>query len=348
MCSRVLPSINFRVADKDDQGKGKGQEQKHSDFKATLVQRVVTTFQLPSPDQAWLDTCCGGGSRQLVAAHCGMPAVGMDLRPEVVAECRELARRAGLSGKCFFVAGDMREAGKVLEETAHSDPRFRDLIKGGFGGLFSSIPFWHLEHYDDGVGDGGAACSGGGAAAAPAAAAAAAIAAVAAAPAAPAAGIAAAASASGPKKKTKSKRHPKLLEHCGPEFGAFVSALGESLSSAVGALAPAAWVLIHCGPVRHRGVLCDIVRVMPAFSDICFSFCLCRKADKTVILMNVHHSLVILIAWQPYEVKRLLKNMGNVEVMDEVVITRPLGSAPMRMGNAGVYAKKSQVRSPSF
>ena len=127
MCSRVLPSINFRVADKDDQGKGKGQEQKHSDFKATLVQRVVTTFQLPSPDQAWLDTCCGGGSRQLVAAHCGMPAVGMDLRPEVVAECRELARRAGLSGKCFFVAGDMREAGKVLQRNQPTNQPIRTL-----------------------------------------------------------------------------------------------------------------------------------------------------------------------------------------------------------------------------
>ena len=52
-------------------GKGKGSAQPHSDFKATLAQRVVTTFPLVREGEWWLDVSCGGGTRQLVAACCG-------------------------------------------------------------------------------------------------------------------------------------------------------------------------------------------------------------------------------------------------------------------------------------
>jgi hypothetical protein len=32
----------------------------------------------------WFDPCFGGGTRQLVAAHCGLKAVGIDIRSECV------------------------------------------------------------------------------------------------------------------------------------------------------------------------------------------------------------------------------------------------------------------------
>ncbi len=40
---------------------GKGNAQKHSDFKSTICQRVYTTFKLRDPNEEWwLDICCGG------------------------------------------------------------------------------------------------------------------------------------------------------------------------------------------------------------------------------------------------------------------------------------------------
>ena len=42
---------------------GKGNAQKHSDFKSVICQRVYTTFKLIDPDQEWwLDISCGGES----------------------------------------------------------------------------------------------------------------------------------------------------------------------------------------------------------------------------------------------------------------------------------------------
>jgi hypothetical protein len=56
----------------------------------------------------------------------------------------------------------------------------------------------------------------------------------------------------------KDKQHPKLLEHC-RNFSTFVDALRLSLTSGVAELAETgAWVLVHCGSMRHRGKFCDI------------------------------------------------------------------------------------------
>ena len=83
-------------------------------------------------------------------------------------------------------------------------------------GLFSSIPFWHLEKYDDR--SGAAAPTSAAAAAAPSR-------------------LAAAGSGW--------RRHPELLEHCG-DFRTFINALEQSIRSGVAVLADTgAWVLIH-------------------------------------------------------------------------------------------------------
>ena len=93
----------------------KGSAQQHSDFKATVCQRVYTTFKLRQPASWWLDVSCGGGSRQMVAATCGLKALGLDLRSDCIQECAVIARRLqrrgtfATGGRAEFRQGDMRE-----------------------------------------------------------------------------------------------------------------------------------------------------------------------------------------------------------------------------------------------
>jgi hypothetical protein len=51
--------------------------------------------------------------------------------------------------------------------------------------------------------------------------------------------------------------HPDLMEHC-KTFVEFTDALHQSLKSTVNTLADNAWVLVHCGPMRHGGKRRDI------------------------------------------------------------------------------------------
>jgi hypothetical protein len=73
------------------------------------------------------------------------------------------------------------------------------------------------------------------------------------------------------------KNHDGLLEHCGT-FAAFVGDMTKTLKGTVAVLAENAWVLVHCGPMRHKGRRCDI----------------------------------------PFEIKKILQNECNVELCDEV------------------------------
>eukprot|EP01050_Picozoa_sp_SAG11_P006495 SAG11_NODE_506_length_8881_cov_10.836825_3_plen_102_part_00 len=84
-----------------------------------------------------------GGTRQLVPAYCGIPAVGIDLRPEAVQECRGLAKALKLEDRCHFLEGDIRETDTVVNLAIRANAKVRP--PGGFGGLFTSIPFWKLE-----------------------------------------------------------------------------------------------------------------------------------------------------------------------------------------------------------
>ena len=85
----------------------KGSAQQHSDFKATVCQRVYTTFKLRQPASWWLDVSCGGGSRQMVAATCGLKALGLDLRSDCIQECAAIARR--LQRRGAFATGGRAE-----------------------------------------------------------------------------------------------------------------------------------------------------------------------------------------------------------------------------------------------
>lgn len=230
---------------------GKGIAQAHSDFKATVAQRVLTTFRLARQEEWWLDISCGGGTRQLVSAYCGWSSLGIDLRPECVAECREIAASCTFNGAAEFCVGDMVNTEQVVKQwrkeraaayatqansAAMSPPSVR------FGGLFTSIPFWKLETYDP------------------------------------------------------QHKQPQLLEHC-TSFQKYLQALRQSLRSAVACLERNSWLLIHTGPLRYRQAgdshpvsrLCDI----------------------------------------PFEVKKILSEIPQVIIEDEVVMVPPLGNKPM-------------------
>jgi hypothetical protein len=221
----------------------KGSAQQHSDFKATVCQRVYTTFKLRKPDTDWwLDISCGGGSRQMVAAACGLKALGLDLRRDCVEECVAIARRLcqrgtfPVGGRTEFREGDMRDVEQTIARFVREEQQPHEQEEAAqeeaepavvrFGGMFTSIPFWTLEKYD-------------------------------------AAGA-----------------MPQLLEHC-RTFQAFVTELTISLRATVRVLDDqgGAWICVHCGAMRDKGGrTCDI----------------------------------------PYEVKRILRDIEGVEVLDEV------------------------------
>jgi hypothetical protein len=75
--------------------------------------------------------------------------VGIEIRPEAVDECIELANKCGLADACTFLVGDMRNTAEVLKQ-AEADGRLQPPV-AGYGGLFSSIPFYNLEEYDSGL-----------------------------------------------------------------------------------------------------------------------------------------------------------------------------------------------------
>ena len=72
----------------------------------------------------------------MVEAKCGSPAVGIELRQEQVSECKELAKNAGVAGKCAFIVGDMRYVGKALDaaKKLEGGRKLKRLMAGGFGG----------------------------------------------------------------------------------------------------------------------------------------------------------------------------------------------------------------------
>jgi 2-polyprenyl-3-methyl-5-hydroxy-6-metoxy-1,4-benzoquinol methylase len=132
---------------------GKGSSQQHSDFKATVAQRVYTTFKLADSASWWLDISCGGGTRQMVAAVCGLRCLGLDLRAACIEECTAIATRLNLSSKANFATGDMRNVRDTVTRfrtalltksvTARSDGcGHPNATQPKFGGMFTSIPFW--------------------------------------------------------------------------------------------------------------------------------------------------------------------------------------------------------------
>jgi preprotein translocase subunit YajC len=135
---------------------GKGQQQAFSDFKATVVQRAMTTFKLARPGEWILDISCGGGTRQMVAGMLGVPALGLDLRQDCIDECQQIASRCFDSRtqpeavKPYFRRGDMRN----VPETVRKFRAEMAAVPGAgssavrFGAIFTSIPFWKLETYD--------------------------------------------------------------------------------------------------------------------------------------------------------------------------------------------------------
>jgi hypothetical protein len=190
-----------------------------------VTQQVLSVFKLARPGEWWIDPCCGGGSRQLVEAYCGFQCLGLDLRQVCVTECCKLATKLGLSNMAHFAKGDMRD----VETSVRT---FRNHHHAKFGGLFTSIPFWKLEIYDQGVcvkpirGPqlGVSACPHNNL---------------------PLIDLTLDACAGGHEKA--------LLEHC-RTFGKFIDALQISLASMVDVLEDGSWLLVHCGPMRHRCV----------------------------------------------------------------------------------------------
>lgn len=88
-----------------------------------------------------------GGTRQLVAAKCGLNSLGLDLRPECTDAGRCAAEKLGVSDKAFFHPGDMRTVPKTVAAFAKTRKR-QQLPAPRYGGMFTSIPFWKLETYD--------------------------------------------------------------------------------------------------------------------------------------------------------------------------------------------------------
>ena len=86
-------------------------------------------------------------------------------------------------------------------------------------------------------------------------------------------------------------QHPAMMEHC-RTFSDFVGQLRISLEGTVEALRDGAWVLVHCGPMRHQGQRCDI----------------------------------------PFEVKKILDAIDGVTLQDEIVLQPPPKTGLMRAG----------------
>lgn len=87
----------------------------------------------------------------------------------------------------------------------------------------------------------------------------------------------------------KARAHPGLLEHC-ETFQDFVDAMRTSLRGTVKVLAENAWVLIHCGPMRHKGRRCDLA----------------------------------------FEIKKILQDDLGLELVDEIVLSPPNNTNLMR------------------
>jgi cyclopropane fatty-acyl-phospholipid synthase-like methyltransferase len=61
-----------------------------------------------------LDLACGVGRHSIALARHGFRVVGIDISPEYIAKAEELAAAEGVSGRCRFVAGDMRRLKDLL------------------------------------------------------------------------------------------------------------------------------------------------------------------------------------------------------------------------------------------
>jgi len=61
-----------------------------------------------------LDLACGVGRHSIALARHGFRVVGIDISPEYIAKAGELAAAEGVSGRCRFVAGDMRRLKDLL------------------------------------------------------------------------------------------------------------------------------------------------------------------------------------------------------------------------------------------
>ena len=69
-------------------------------------------------------------------------------------------------------------------------------------------------------------------------------------------------------------------------------------------LADGAWLVVHCGPMRSSGKMCDI----------------------------------------PFEVKKILEGIDGVSLQDEIVCVPPLASGAMRFTSAFRYETLAETR----
>lgn len=64
-----------------------------------------------------LDLCCGNGRVSIHLAKKGWETVGVDFSKEYLDDAVEKAKLYGISDRCRFIHGDVRDLSKLLEET---------------------------------------------------------------------------------------------------------------------------------------------------------------------------------------------------------------------------------------
>ena len=112
-------------------------------------------------------------------------------------------------------------------------------------------------------------------------------------------------------------QHPAMMEHC-RTFGDFVAQLRLSLEGTVEALCDGAWVLVHCGPMRHQGQRCDIPfevkKILDAIDGVTLQV-------RILQLTRTHSNLLDLFEF-----------IRHVCGQDEIVLQPPPETGLMRAG----------------